>query len=222
MATEKEAVRSRLGELHRLLNNRKGSLNATYNKNDEANDTAHDVNVKTIQALDTLAEEYGNFEATMKKVTFEHEEGDVLYATVTEQRRLTSSKGPRKTRIVCRTNWIAHAKTWPPLPGSCPTVGPRKKRQSKRQAVPSGKSVTAVQLMRRFVSKHAGRGRKHRTLNARLRRHKKTCCPTGKEPDASPMNTPGHLCRSFHCTHFHLVLYQRCGRGYTLSDLRSA
>ena len=29
-ATEKEAGKSRLGELHRLLNNRKGSLSATY------------------------------------------------------------------------------------------------------------------------------------------------------------------------------------------------
>ena len=38
LATEKEAVRSRMGELHRLLNNRKGSLSATYKKNAEAND----------------------------------------------------------------------------------------------------------------------------------------------------------------------------------------
>ena len=29
-ATDEEATRSRLGELHRLLNNRKGSLSATY------------------------------------------------------------------------------------------------------------------------------------------------------------------------------------------------
>ena len=38
------------------------------------------MNQKTIQALDTLAEEYGTFEATTKKVVFENEEGDVLYA----------------------------------------------------------------------------------------------------------------------------------------------
>ena len=31
-ATEKEAVKRRLCELHRLLNSRKGSLNATYMK----------------------------------------------------------------------------------------------------------------------------------------------------------------------------------------------
>ena len=84
LATEKEAMRSILGELHRLLNNRKGSLNATYNKNAEANNRAYDMNLKTMQALDTLAEEYGNFERTMKKLTFEHEEEDVLNAVASE------------------------------------------------------------------------------------------------------------------------------------------
>ena len=83
-ATEKEAFRSRLGQLHRLVNNRKGSLNATNDKNAEANDRAYDMKLKTIQALDTLTQEYGNFEVSMKKVMFEHEEGDVLYAIVTE------------------------------------------------------------------------------------------------------------------------------------------
>ena len=84
LATEKDAARSRLGELHRLLNNRKGSLSANYRKNAEANDRAYDMNQKTLQALDILAKEYGSFEATMKKVTFEHEEGDVLYAMASE------------------------------------------------------------------------------------------------------------------------------------------
>ena len=57
------------GELHRLLNNRKESLSATYKKNAKANDRAYDMNQQTIQALNTFAEEYGTFEATMKKVT---------------------------------------------------------------------------------------------------------------------------------------------------------
>ena len=35
------------------------------------------MNQKTMETLDTLAEEYGTFETTMKKVTFEHEEGHV-------------------------------------------------------------------------------------------------------------------------------------------------
>ena len=42
------------------------------------------MNRKTVQALDTLAEEYGVFEVTMKKVTFEHKEKDVLHAVASE------------------------------------------------------------------------------------------------------------------------------------------
>ena len=80
----KEAFRSRLGELRRLLNNRKGSLSATYKKTAEANDRAYDMNQRTIRALEALAEEYTSVEPSMKKVTSEHEEGNVLYATVTE------------------------------------------------------------------------------------------------------------------------------------------
>ena len=54
-ATEKDAIIRRLGELHRMLNSRKGSLCATYKKNAEANDKAYDLNQKTAQALDALA-----------------------------------------------------------------------------------------------------------------------------------------------------------------------
>ena len=71
LRTEKEAVQSRLGELHRLLNNPKGSFSTTNKKNVEVNDRAYDMNQKTIQALDTLAEECGVFEATMKLVALE-------------------------------------------------------------------------------------------------------------------------------------------------------
>ena len=71
----KEAIRSRLGELRRLLNNRKGSLSATYKKTAEANDRAYDMNQRTIRALDDLAEEYTSVEVSMKKVTSEHEGG---------------------------------------------------------------------------------------------------------------------------------------------------
>ena len=66
--TEKEAFRSRLGELHRMLDNRKESFSATYKKNAEANDRAYDMSQMTVQAMDTLVEEYGNFEVSMKKV----------------------------------------------------------------------------------------------------------------------------------------------------------
>ena len=70
---------ARLGALHRLLNNLEGSLSATYKKNAEANDKACDLN-KTMQALDALAEEYGVFQASMKKVMTEHEESEELNA----------------------------------------------------------------------------------------------------------------------------------------------
>ena len=53
-------------------------------KNAEATTRAYDLNQQTLQALDTLAEEYEAFEVTMKKVAFEHEEGDVLYAMASE------------------------------------------------------------------------------------------------------------------------------------------
>ena len=85
LATEKDAVRSRLGELHRLLNNRKGSPSVTYKKNAEANNRAHDMNQKSVQALDTLAEQYEAFEVTMKNVTNEHEKEDVLYAVASPE-----------------------------------------------------------------------------------------------------------------------------------------
>ena len=66
-ATDKEATRSRLEELHRLLNNRKGSLSAPQKKNEEANDRAYDMNQRTIQALDALEEEDTSSEASKKK-----------------------------------------------------------------------------------------------------------------------------------------------------------
>ena len=48
-------------------------------------------------ALDILAEEFEAFEVTMKKVAFEHEEGDAPYAMASEVAggARQSSKGPR-------------------------------------------------------------------------------------------------------------------------------
>ena len=83
-ATYVDTVRSKLWELQRLLNNREGSLSATYKKNTEANTRAYDLNQKTMQALDTSAEEYEIFAETMRKVTFETEEGDMLCAVASE------------------------------------------------------------------------------------------------------------------------------------------
>ena len=50
-ATDKEATRSRLEELHRLLKNSKASLCATYNKNAEANDRAYDLNLSSCAGM---------------------------------------------------------------------------------------------------------------------------------------------------------------------------
>ena len=66
------------------MNSRKGSLSATYKKNAEANDKAYDLNQKTIQALDALAEDYLVSEATMANVTSEHEAGDAIHAASAE------------------------------------------------------------------------------------------------------------------------------------------
>ena len=62
----------------------KGAIRSRFKKKAEANDRAYDMNQKTTQASDALAEEYTAFEASMKKVTFEHEEEDVLFAAATE------------------------------------------------------------------------------------------------------------------------------------------
>ena len=158
----KEAIRSRLGELRRLLNNRKGSLSATYKKTAEANDRAYDMNQRTIRALEALAEEYTSVEVSMKKVTSEHEEGDVLYATVTEATDELEPAQKDQDRL-CKTNWIAPVKTWPPLPGSSPTAGPRKKRQLQRQAVPSEKSARNELPTRRSALKLGKHGKTRTT-----------------------------------------------------------
>ena len=57
-STEKEAVKRRLGELHRLLNSRKGGFNVTYRESAEANDKVCCHKLKSFQALDALAKEY--------------------------------------------------------------------------------------------------------------------------------------------------------------------
>ena len=60
------------------------------------------MNQRTFQALDTLAEEYTSFEASMEKMTSEHEEGDVLYAVhaeaTDELERAQKDQGPSARR----------------------------------------------------------------------------------------------------------------------------
>ena len=69
------AREKRMWELHRHLNNRKESLSATYKKNTEANTKVYDLNQKTMQAVDVLAEDYEILQETTKNVTYETEEG---------------------------------------------------------------------------------------------------------------------------------------------------
>ena len=62
-------------KLLRLLNNptvRVASVQH-FKKKLETNNRAYNMNQKTIQALDTLAKEYGVFEVTMKKGDVEYE-----------------------------------------------------------------------------------------------------------------------------------------------------
>ena len=71
----------RLWELHRLLNNRKGSLSSTYKKNTEANNKVYDLNQRTVAALDRLAEVYETFEDTWDVVVKESAAGDLKIAS---------------------------------------------------------------------------------------------------------------------------------------------
>ena len=120
-------MKRRLGELHRLLDSRKGSLNATYRKNAEANDKAYDLNQKSMQALDALAKEYVDFEVTVANVTHEQEARDTLHAatlevaeelerTLKEQGRLQDDPDNSSDALTAATKdfsdcWAAHEAT---------------------------------------------------------------------------------------------------------------
>ena len=127
----------RLGEFH-LLNSRKRSINATYKKNTHANDKAHDLNQKSIQALDVLTAEYVAFEATMAFVTSEHEAGYVLHAATLEVaeelERTEKDQGRLQDDLDCSCDDLAATTK------EFPTVG-----QPTRL---SRKFATDVQLMR--------------------------------------------------------------------------
>ena len=126
-ATDKEAVKQRLSELHRLLNSCKGSLNATYRKNAEANDKAYDLNQKSVQALDALAKECVDFEVTMATVTHEQEARDTLRVatmevaeelerTLKQQSRLQDDLDSSSDALTAATKdftdcWAAHEAT---------------------------------------------------------------------------------------------------------------
>ena len=62
-----------------------------------------------MQALDTLAEEYGAFEVTMKKVAFEHEEEDVLHAVALELGRAQKDQARLQDELECTCEDLATA-----------------------------------------------------------------------------------------------------------------
>ena len=135
-AMEKEAVKRRLSELHRLLNSRKGSLDATYTKNTEANDEAYTSTKKSIQALDAPAKEYVDFEVTMATVTHEQEAGEAeeLERTLKEQGRLQDDLDNSSDALTTATKTSL-------------IVGLHMKPRASSFATPS-KFATAVQLMK--------------------------------------------------------------------------
>ena len=108
--TDVETTHKKLWELQHLLNHRKGSLGSTLKKNAEANTKSYHLNQKTVQALDTLAEEYEIFEETMTKVTHETEEGDTLFAVACEA--MEELGKAEKTRTVCMMRWRLRAGAW--------------------------------------------------------------------------------------------------------------
>ena len=112
-ATERVAILWRLGELHRLLNSRKGSLSATYKRMPKRMTRPYDLNQKTIQALDALASECIAFEATTANVTSEHEAGDAIHTaaagTAGELERIQKDQGRLQDDLDCSNDDLAAA-----------------------------------------------------------------------------------------------------------------
>ena len=91
------------------------SLSCTYKKNNDANAKVYDLNQKTMQALDALAEEYEIFKETLKKVTHDTQEGDMLFSVAYEAMEELDKAQKDHDRL---------QRAWSPPPRSPPTVGP--------------------------------------------------------------------------------------------------
>ena len=159
-ATDKEAAKRRLSELHRLLNSRKESLNETYRRNAEANDKAYDHNQKSVLALDAMAKEYVDFEVTMANVTHVQEAGDSLHVatlevaeelerTLKEQSRLQEDQDSSSDVLTAATKefadcWAAHEATGVKLRHGFREV-------SNRRAVHDELSVAEKQALQRTL-----------------------------------------------------------------------
>ena len=149
-----------MSELHRLLNSRKGSLNATYRRNAKANDKAYELDQKSVLALDALAKEYVDFEVTMANVAHEEEAGDALHnatlevseeleLTLKEQSRLQDDLDSSSDVLTAATEefaecWAAHAATGAKLCHAFREV-------SNRRPVHDELSVAAKQPLQRTL-----------------------------------------------------------------------
>ena len=150
----------RLSELHRPLNSRKASLNATHRRNAEANDKAYDLYQKSVLALDALAKEYVDFEVTVATVAHEQEAGDALHVatfqvaeelerTLKEQSRLEDDLDSSSDVLTAATKdfadcWAAHEATGVKLCNAFREV-------SNRRAVHGELSVAAKQALQRTL-----------------------------------------------------------------------
>ena len=158
-ATDTEPSKRRLSELHRL-NSRKGSLNATYRRNAEANDKAYDLNQKSVPALDALAKEYVDFDVTMVIFADEQEAGGTLHnatlevaeeleRTLKEQGRLQDDLDSLSDVLTAAAKefadcWAAHEAT-----GAKPCHAFRE--SSNRRAFHDELSVAAKQALQRTL-----------------------------------------------------------------------
>ena len=114
-AKDPEATEKKLWELHCLLDNRKESLSSKNKKNTEANTKVNDLNQKTMQALDALAEDYEIFEDTMKKVRHETEEGDMLFAVAYEAMEEFDKAQREQDRLQDELDWSLPSRTAGPF-----------------------------------------------------------------------------------------------------------
>ena len=126
-ATEKETVRSMLGELRVPLNSRKGGLSVTYNKTLNGT-TGPSTGIRRQYWLWT----FWRRSTVLSRPPWRRWRMNTrrkMCHMQWPQRWLTSSNGPKRTRTVWFTNWIAPAVPWSLLVGNSPIVRLYQKQQ---------------------------------------------------------------------------------------------
>ena len=147
------------------------------------------MNQKTIEAPDTLAEECGVFEGTMKKVTFEREVEDALYAVASEVADeldwAQKDQDRLKDELDCSCEDMATAARELSNSWAAQEAATAKTRGAVREICNRRAS------MKRSASKLGKRGKEHTIQKERPQKHKITSSPTGKEQGQSLTNMPG-------------------------------